>query len=210
MNKILSYSIAIFTAALFFTSCNKNSFDYEAAQKEKAKQDSIERARIDDLIQKQASSLEIFANEKMPGATRIDSLGIWFIVDAAGQEDSYTYRPHPSGGIVAPEVTVKYKGTTLDGSIFDQTEIDKTAKFSIANTIKAWQFAFLPKEITYNGNKYPLIGLTSTGLKKGSKIRFVASSPWGYDKQEVKDKEGKVTIPANSPLYFEIEVVDIK
>lgn len=210
MNKTLSYLAAVFAFVILITSCNKNDFDFEAAQKEQAKRDSIEKARIDDLIKKQAADLKLFADEKMAGATLIDSLGIWFIVDAVGQEDSYSYRPHPNGGIIAPEVTVKYKGTFLDGSVFDQTETDKTATFSLANTIRAWQFAFLPKEITYNGNKYPLMGLTNTGLKKGSKIRFVTSSPWAYDAQGSKDSSGKVVIPANTPLYFEIEVIDIK
>lgn len=210
MKTTISCLAGILAFIFLVMSCNKDSFDYEAAQKEQQRRDSIENERVKGLIQKQATDLSTFAEKHMSGATLVDTLGIWFVVDAPAQEDSYSYRPHPSGGILAPEVTVKYKGTLLDGTVFDQTETDKTATFSIAKTIKAWQFAFLPKEITYNGNKYPLVGLTSTGLKKGSKIRFVTSSPWAYDGQEIKDKAGKTTIPANSPLYFEIEVIDIK
>ena len=212
MKKTLLYITMAFSLIVSLVSCNnKNDFDFEAAQKEQQRRDSIENVRIKGLIEKQAAELKAFADEKLPGATLIDSLGIWFRVDAVGQEDSYTYRPHPSGGIVAPEVTVKYKGRLLNGTIFDQTdEKEPTRTFPLNRTIKAWQIAFLPKEIKYNGNKYSLLGLTNTGLKKNSKIKFVTSSPWAYDIQELKDKEGKVTIPANSPLYFEIEVIDIK
>lgn len=204
MKKLFSILSFLFLATVFFTSCNKDDFDYEAAAKEQARQDSIERVRVDKLIQSQAASLKTFADNEMPGATLIDSLGIWFIIDNPGQEDSYTYSFNNNGQIIAPTVSVKYKGTLLNGTIFDQTETDKTATFNLGGLIKAWQIAFLPKSITFNGTTYPIIGLTNTGLKKGSKIRFATSSPFGYD------QKSSAKIPANSPLYFEIEVVDIK
>lgn len=212
MKKTFSYLTLVLTILVSITACNnKNDFDFEAAQKEQQRLDSIENARVNSLIEKQAADLKSFATEKLPGATLIDSLGIWFRVDAEGQEDSYTYRPHPYGGIIAPEVKVAYKGTLLNGTPFDQTDEQEPSRtFSLARVIRAWQIAFFPKEIKYNGNVYSLLGLTKTGLKKGSKIKFVTSSPWAYDTQEVKDKEGKVTIPVNSPLYFEIEVIEIK
>ncbi len=212
MKKTFSYLTLVFAILVSITACNnKNDFDFEAAQKEQQKRDSLENIRVKGLIEKQAAELKAFATEKLPGATLIDSLGIWFRVDANGQEDSYTYRPHPAGGLVAPEVKVSYKGTLLNGSVFDQTDEKETSRtFSLAGVIRAWQIAFFPKQIKYNGSVYSLLGLTETGLKKGSKIKFATSSPWGYDTRELKDKEGKVTIPANSPLYFEIEVIDIK
>ncbi|MGO3306332.1 MAG: FKBP-type peptidyl-prolyl cis-trans isomerase [Sphingobacterium sp.] len=48
-----------------------------------------------------------------------------------------------------------------------------------------------------------MAGLTTEGLRKGSVIKFVTPSPWAYDAKELEK------IPANSPLYFEMEVVDI-
>lgn len=212
MRKVQLCVFAFLSTLFILASCSKNDdFDYEAAEKEKQRRDSIENVRVKGLIANQAASLKTFAEANMPGATLIDSLGIWFVVDAAGDENSYKYTINNYGEILAPTVTVKYKGTLLDGSIFDQTEEGKTADFSLAsNLIAAWKIAFLPKSITLNGNTYPVIGLTNTGLKKGSKIRFVTSSPYAYDRSEVKDVSGAVKIPANSPLYFEIEVVNIK
>lgn len=208
MNKKLSYLIAVFTFALFISSCNKNGFDFEAAQKEQARRDSIEKARIDDLIKKQASDLKIFANEKMPGATLVDSLGIWFIVDASGDDTSYDYKLHSSGrGVLAPFIKVSYKGTLLDGTVFDEKDLEKAVSFNIGGLVKAWQFALLPKNVRINGDTIPLNGLTDKGLKKGAKIRFVTSSPWGYDTKG--SSAGTVKIPANAPLYFEINVIDI-
>lgn len=204
MKKIQFY-ITVFISTLFIiTSCNKNDFDYESAEREKKYQDSIENARVKGIIKSQAASLKTFADDKMPGATLVDSLGIWFIVDAIGEENSYTYSINSFGGITAPTVTVKYKGTLLNGTVFDKTDDDKTATFSLERLIPAWQIAFLPKSITFNGNTVPVTGLTTKGLKKGSKIRFVTSSPYAYDGRN------QGTIPANSPLYFEIEVIGIQ
>lgn len=204
MKKIQICIFAFISSLVILASCNKDDFDYEAAQKEQKRLDSIENARVKGLIQSQAASLKTFADQNMPGASLVDSLGIWFIVDAPGQENSYTYSINNFGQIVAPNVTVKYKGTLLNGTVFDKTDDDKTASFSLANVIPAWQIAFLPKSITFNGTTVPITGLTNTGLKKGSKIRFVTSSPYAYDTKATG------SIPANSPLYFEIEVVDIK
>lgn len=210
MKKTIAYISIAFSFLFVIASCNKNDFDFEAELKEQQRRDSIERVRVKGIIENQAAGLKAFADEKIPGATLVDSLGIWFRVDAVGQVDSYTYTFNPNGGITAPEVTVKYKGTLLNGTVFDQTEEGKTVNFNLASTIQAWHIAFLPKTISYNGTVIPVTGLTTSGLKKGSKIQFITSSPWAYDTKEVKDKDGKVTIPANSPLYFEIEVVDIK
>lgn len=211
MKNLFNFLVVALIATFAFTACNKSDdFDWDAAIKEQQRQDSIEKARVKGLIESQADALEEFANINMPGATHVDSLGIWYIVDQVGQEDSYTYRFNNSyGQIEAPDIVVKYKGTLLNGTVFDQTTTEKpTANFNLARTIPAWQIAFLPRSISLDGKDIPVVGLTIPGLKKGSKIRFVTSSPYAYDKQEIK--EGNVVkIPANSPLYFEIEVVNI-
>ncbi len=211
--KKLHLSLLTLVSALFIlASCNKDDFDYAASQKEQQRLDSIENARVEGLIASQAPALKTFVDANMPGATLVDSLGIWFIVDAPGEENSYTYTINSFGQILAPTVEVKYKGTLLNGDVFDKTEEGKFAEFTLGgNLIRAWQIAFLPKSITLNGNTFPITGLTNTGLKKGSKIRFVTSSPYAYDRAEVKDpKTNAIKIPANSPLYFEIEVSEIK
>lgn len=79
-------------------------------------------------------------------------------------------------------VTVKYKGYLLDGTIFDETSGTSTATFPLFNLIQGWQEGI------------PL-------LKTGGKGTFLIPSYLGYGSSPVG------TIPANSVLIFEIELV---
>ncbi|MFD1768601.1 FKBP-type peptidyl-prolyl cis-trans isomerase [Sphingobacterium suaedae] len=210
MKKLTTLLVVIALAILGFSACSKSDdYDYQKALEEQRIKDSIDNVRKMKLVTEQAAALKAFADEHMPGATLDDSTGIWLQINAPGDNNSYGYKVDARGYIIAPKITVKYKGTLLDGTVFDQTETDKTAEFSLGGVIAAWQWAFLPANIRFNGNDYPTSGLTVNGLKKGAKFKIVTPSPWAYDTQ-AKSKEGKVIIPANSPLFFEIEVIDIK
>lgn len=79
-------------------------------------------------------------------------------------------------------VTVKYKGYLLDGSVFDETSSSSTATFPLSNLIQGWQEGI------------PL-------LKKDGKGTFFIPSYLGYGSSQVG------SIPANSVLIFEIELV---
>jgi FKBP-type peptidyl-prolyl cis-trans isomerase FkpA len=79
-------------------------------------------------------------------------------------------------------VTVKYKGYLLDGTVFDETTGSSTATFPLFNLIQGWQEGI------------PL-------LKKDGKGTFLIPSYLGYGSSPVG------TIPANSVLIFEIELV---
>lgn len=79
-------------------------------------------------------------------------------------------------------VTVKYKGYLLDGSVFDETSGSSSATFPLSNLIEGWQEGI------------PL-------LKTGGKGTFFIPSYLGYGPSRVG------TIPANSVLIFEIELV---
>jgi len=214
MKKLVSVLLFGLTiASVFFTSCNKNNFDYDAWQKEELEkqriQDSINKKRIEDqfpIIKKYV------ADNQLQNVQYIDSLGLAYQVLTAGDESSYTYSFNGNGGIVAPNATVKYTGKLVPtGTVFDQTEEGKTATFNLSRVITAWQIAFLPKSITHNGIETKTGGITPNGLKKGSKIRFITPSPWAYgDSDQKNSSTGNVTIPAKSPLDFTIEVVDIK
>jgi len=210
MKQLNKLFFLIFGIIILFTACNKT--DLAELEREQERQDSIEQARIKKVIAEQAPLLKAYVENPSNGWTTgrvLDTArGIWYEVLAQGQENSYTYKLNANGQIYAPKIEAKYKGQLLNGTIFDETSDEsankKTFIFSLAqNIIPAWKIAFLPQKISYNGKSYPVNGLTSTGLKKGSKIRFVTPSPWAYD-TKASDK-----IPANSPLVFEIEVVDI-
>ena len=106
------------------------------------------------------------------------------------------------------------KSLLPDYDVFDETVEGDSEKetFSspLGGLILAWNYAFYPKTINQNVRDYEIGGLTEKGLQKGAIIEFVTPSPWAYDNSEQKNKNGEVTIPANSPLHFKIEVVDIK
>ena len=77
-----------------------------------------------------------------------------------------------------------YKGTRLDGTVFDeQTNYGRTG-FQLAGLIQGWQIGL------------PLIG-------KGGSIKMVIPSALGYG-----CKGGGENIPPNTPLYFEVTIVD--
>ena len=86
---------------------------------------------------------------------------------------------------VTDTVTVYYKGSLLNGEVFDQTK-DKPATFPLARLIKGWQW-----------------GLSA--CRVGGKIQLVIPSHLAYG---IRSRSSK--IPVNSVLLFEIEVVDAR
>lgn len=86
--------------------------------------------------------------------------------------------------IFGSEVTISYKGTLLNGSIFDQTPPNKPLKSNLKGLIMGFQEGLL-------------------GRKKGSKFRLVVPPQLGYGDMAL-DK-----IPENSVLVFELELVDL-
>lgn len=211
MKKLFKGFALVALAAITFSACNKNDFDFEKEKEAARVRDSIENARIKKLIALQAPELEAFAKKNFTNPQFDTTTGMWFEIVTENKDDSYQYKID-SYGIVPPTVKVEYKGSLLTkmDKPFDETEKDKPREFSLGKTIPAWQWAFLPKVFKYNGVEVKTSGLTAKGLKKGGKIRFVTPSPWGYDTQSLKDQNGEISIPANSPLYFQIEVADIK
>lgn len=97
----------------------------------------------------------------------------------------YSIETQGSGGSPGAfsTVIVKYKGTLLDGFVFDQTTGNQTAKFSLGNTVRGFQIG-------------------TTLLQRGGKGTIFIPSGLGYGRVEQGD------IPKNSVLIFEIELVD--
>lgn len=86
--------------------------------------------------------------------------------------------------IAGSEVTLDYKGTLLNGAVFDQTPPGKPLKSELKGLIMAFREG--------------LIGHT-----KGAKLRMVVPPQLGYGDMAL-DK-----IPENSVLVFELEVLDV-
>lgn len=201
----LTFAFAAF--ALLFVSCmkddNTSNDYYEQLLKDIARQDSTLKA--------QAPILRAYALDPKNGFTKPqfnDSTGIWFEVINEPTDTTYQYKINSANAWVTPIATVMYKGMLLNGTVFDTNSVPVVQDI-IEGTqyqnglIRAWPIAFRPKTVTLNGRTIHT-GLTPKGLKKGSKIRFVSPSVYGYD-NSVREK-----IPANSPLDFTIEVIDIK
>jgi len=100
--------------------------------------------------------------------------GVWYHIDQEGTGSNPSFFAN---------VIVRYKGSLLDGRVFDQTQGNQTVEFRLNQTISGFQ-----------------VGVTL--LKKGGKGTFYLPSGVGYGRQ------GTPSIPGNSILIFEIELVD--
>lgn len=162
-------------------------------------------------------AIEAYAKAHLMAPQFHEETGIWFEVITPGDLSSYQYKViadpyNPSQSTIEPPViNVNYIGKLVEGNtVFDSD--DDGFEISLANVVSAWQFAFLPKEIRYDQDgdlleepvKFSGIGgLTTSGLGVGSVIRIVTPSLLAYRNQ------GQGKVPANAPLYFEIEVLEI-
>lgn len=103
--------------------------------------------------------------------------------------DGLQYRVIKEGSGANPKetdtVSVYYKGTLVDGTVFDAATEGEPVSFPLNNLIKGWTEG---------------IQL----MKVGSKFEFVIPSNLGYGEREVGP------IPANSTLIFEVELLAIK
>lgn len=81
-------------------------------------------------------------------------------------------------------VSVRYVGKLKDGTVFDQTTTP-TALFPVSNFIAGWQIGL------------PLI-------REGGSMKMVIPSSLAYGCRQAE------IIPANSVLYFEVELVDVQ
>jgi FKBP-type peptidyl-prolyl cis-trans isomerase FkpA len=82
-------------------------------------------------------------------------------------------------------VEVKYRGSLLNGTVFDQTAADKTFTYPLSGLIMGWQIGI------------PL-------MKEGGKATLLIPSQLGYGAENLG------IIPPNSVLIFEIELIDVK
>src|SRR5690606_36373679 len=184
--------------ALMLASCMDNDFDNF---------DPNEQFRLDSIAIREY----VTAND-IP-ATRDETTGIWYEIMEAGEPESYTYKLKDTLGYkqIWFHTRVKYQGKLLSGTVFDKFEADTGVNMQItsaltnfypfnSNIIPAWVYTFAPNSI----GDYELNGLFAEGLQKGAKIRIITPSYWGYQ------NTANGPIPANSPLEFIIDVLDIQ
>ncbi len=97
----------------------------------------------------------------------------------------YVIEEHGEGGYpnLNSTVTVEYKGSFLNGNIFDQTTAGQTVSFSLKQVIPGWQQGI------------PL-------FQKGGRGKLIIPSRLGYGIR------GMGGIPAHSVLVFDVKLVD--
>jgi FKBP-type peptidyl-prolyl cis-trans isomerase len=96
----------------------------------------------------------------------------------------------PAGGptpTAKDSVTANYKGTLLDGTVFDSSyDRGKPEKFGVSDVIKGWTEALQL-------------------MKVGDKLQLVIPASLAYGEKGTPDG----TIPPNATLVFEVELMDV-
>ncbi|SJN34085.1 hypothetical protein FM107_08110 [Sphingobacterium sp. JB170] len=175
--------------------------------------------QIDSLIKAQSIQIKAYAESNFDAPQQdtikvpynyIDNSterGIWYSIESIPTDTTYEYQITNGNSIIFPKAKVKYSVSGLNGDLYIEDAEGSTYELGAAgnpNVINAiWRIAFLPSTIRYNGNNYPVGGLTNKGLKVGSKIQVVTPSYWAFGAQTI----GK--IPGNTPLVYEFEVLEI-
>jgi peptidylprolyl isomerase len=99
-------------------------------------------------------------------------------------------------------VTVHYRGTLADGS-----EFDSSLKPNDAGKVEPVTFSLSPSAA------HPVIAGWQQGvpgMKIGGKRKLVVPPQLAYGDKGVTDASGKVVIPPNSTITFEVELLDVK
>ncbi len=130
--------------------------------------DPAEQAALDE------AAITKYISDKALTATATGS-GLYYVIDSLGTG------VYPT---LASRVTVAYKGSLLDGTVFDQSTA-AGATFPLTSVIQGWQEG-IPK------------------FKKGGNGTLLIPSALGYGNQ------AQGSIPANSVLLFDITLVNVQ
>lgn len=124
-----------------------------------------------------STALINFATANNIAATK-DASGMYYQIVSAGTGTSL-----PNGNSF---VEVTYKGTLLNGTVFDSTATGKTASFYLYQLIPGWQIG-VPK------------------IKAGGRIKLLIPSALAYGCQGAG-----TAIPSNTPIYFDVTLVSFQ
>jgi FKBP-type peptidyl-prolyl cis-trans isomerase FkpA len=147
-------SFVLFVIVLSFISCKKKS--------------TASQAELDEKI------ITNYISDNKLNATATGS-GLYYVISTVGTG----VQPNANSN-----VTVSYKGSLKDGSIFDQSAPAGTS-FNLSSVIKGWQEGI------------PL-------FKKGGKGMLLIPSALGYGSNATG------SIPANSVLIFDINLINVQ
>ncbi len=149
---------------------------------------------VENMKQLQAEEkalIEQYVKEKKIKGTPDDD-GLYIIVNKKGKGDKVE---------IGRNVAINYTGRLLDGKVFD-TSVETVAK---ENNVFDARRNYGPLE--YKVGELSLIRGWEAGVinqPAGTKLTLIMPSALGYGPREVG------SIPANSPLVFDIEIVSVK
>lgn len=222
MKNLLGLLTAFALLATTFTSCNKSDdFNYEeqieAAKKEERKQDSLftaQKSIIEAYVSNNfgANAIEDTTKHYFQYLEKSVKRGIWYEIITPATDNSYEYKLNASqNGVLYPTWKLKYKVNLLTSEtpvLSDLEGSNYNLSLSNSNNIftSAWVVALFPAKYKVNGQDINYVGLTKDGVKKGTKIRVIVPSIYAYGAQGLTTKN----IPANAPLVYEFEILDIQ
>ncbi len=94
---------------------------------------------------------------------------------------------------VGDVIVINYSGKFTNGTEFDSSYKrgqPLVFQIGVGQVIKGWDEGLL-------------------GVKKGDKKTLTITPDKGYGSEDVKDQAGKVVIPKNSTLIFDVEIVEV-
>lgn len=147
---------------------------------------------------KQSSKCEYPESNRTAPAQEVtnlnDSLAKYGITNPQTSPSGFMYKikeqgSGPSVANLCSNITVHYKGRFFNGTGFDSTTVSP-AVFPLGGVILGWQKGI------------PLVN-------QGGKIDLYIPPSLAYGYEDIKDNSGKVVIPKNSYLVFEVEVLKI-
>ncbi|NGM60593.1 FKBP-type peptidyl-prolyl cis-trans isomerase [Sphingobacterium sp. SGG-5] len=218
MKNLFTTGTICLVAALTFASCAKD--DNNDDLYEQYRQQEL---RIDSILNAQKAEIEAYVTTNLSEAepdsiyypfSYIDKRtkrGIWYLYEPGdNEEEDYKYTINSTAtNYVFPTVKLTYTAKLLDGTPVESEEAG-TFNFSVGFSAfnDAWFLSFFPYSIRYNAQDYVVGGLTENGLQAGDKITVVTPSVLAYG--SVKKTGGEADIPADSPLVYEFEVLEIE
>jgi FKBP-type peptidyl-prolyl cis-trans isomerase FkpA len=164
MKKIL-FIAAIVAVSFYVVSCGKGA-------------ETTNTICTDTPVANDSAALVNFATANNITATK-DASGMYYQIVSAGTGTSF-----PNGNSL---VEVAYKGTLLNGNVFDSTAAGtKSQPFLLNGLITGWQLG-LPK------------------IKAGGRIKLLIPSALAYG-----CRGAGVSIPSNAPIYFDVTLITVQ
>lgn len=203
--KKLNTLVLGFAVAMGFSGCIDDGDSFDAAAQYELERPIVRQYALNYLT--------------MPDSINILGAQLYYEVVNTGDPASYQYKtvPNPNNPsqdmVELPDLTLIFEGSLIQSNdVVHSNEDAEGDEVSLSrnNLPTAWQAALLPQEIRYDEDGEPLSepieigGITRDGLKAGGIIRIVSPSYLLYGNSSFGN------IPANSPMYYEIEVVNIE